>query len=207
MVDATKGLRHPGTSQQRPASWERQAVPLQNGTGAPGPVETSWLLCPSWGVGSTLALRSRETAAPQAPSLRLVPSLEAAHLLSLSIGPPLSSMEHSDLGPLCPGAGPAGLGHSCTGGRALPVQSSTRVRSARAARQAEHWTQQAMGLVLLGLQKQEGCSLFTVVLARRSRPSQCHLLGTFTCPESVESLRVWSDRNERPGVLMGRWGT
>lgn len=106
------------------------------------------------------------------------------------------------------GAGPKGLGHTGYQDPGQPCRAqlegsfSHSSKVGRAPDQAGH---RPGSVGLKEAREQHTC--FMVTLAARSRPGQHHL-GTFTCSESVESLKVrgWRDRNEQPGALMGGGG-
>lgn len=99
-------LLHPGASWQGPASWEGQAVPSAewDWDWSPGTrLEASWLLCPSWNVGSTRG----QSMCPISSAGLLFGGLSPVHLEDPTSPLPWSAPSAWGLG-----AGPAGPGHS-----------------------------------------------------------------------------------------------
>lgn len=161
-----------------------------------------WDLCKQAGcfvrVRVQAAHSGPERVAPCTPTPHPVSSWEASHLFTLRTPPPLLWSSAAILLPLSlPGGwelGPRrrtseGWPH-CLPGSRQPRQSPAQgplSQNSKVGR--ENQAQQAKGPVLLSsLGKWEGSAHFTVSLVQGSRLSQCYLLGTFTCPESVESL-------------------
>ena len=114
-------------------------------------------------------------------------------MLNLRIGPSLSALNTAVT--LLPsaqvlGAGPKGLGHTAYQDPGHPCRAQLEGSFSHISKVGSVPDQAGHRPGFVGLKEARARhTCFMVTLAARSRPGQHHLLGTFTCPESVDLLR------------------